>query len=236
VPKGHKVVVVVPEKTSIDKINVLKSFGADIYRTGNRALLVGEADEDSFVGLAKKLAEKIPNAILVDEFSGGFNADVHYNETAEEILQAFSGSSVDLVVIPVESAGTLVGVARKLKEKMPQAKVIAVDARGSALSKPERTPDVGQYKMEAIGNAFIPALLSSAPQDLVPHWRVVTDKEAFGAARALVKQAGLMVGSSSGAAFAAALKEVEAIGLAPGKNVVVLFNDSAANYASTLLK
>ena len=127
--KGYKCIITMPEKMSKEKQIALEALGATIIRTPTEASF---DDPESHISVAKKLNKEIPNSHILDQYGNPDNPDAHYNGTAEEILEDF-GTNLDMVVIGVGTGGTITGVAKKLKEKIPAIKVIGADPVGSIL-------------------------------------------------------------------------------------------------------
>ena len=138
------------------------------------------------------------------------------------------------MVVSAGTGGTLTGISRKLKEKIPNIKIVGVDPQGSILAVPENLNDEDRlkaYHVEGIGYDFIPSVLD---RDIVDHWVKTKDPESFKMARALIRHEGLMVGGSCGAAMAGVVKAIEELGIQEGR-VGVLFADSTRNYMSKFL-
>ncbi len=189
--KGYKMIITLPEKMSQEKVDVLKALGAQIIRTPTEAAW---DSPESHIGVAKKLHKEIPNSHILDQYSNPSNPLAHYDGTAEEIIQQCDGN-VDMVVITAGTGGTLTGIARKIKEKAPQCKVIAVDPDGSILALPESLNGaIHSYKVEGIGYDFIPTVLDRS-SELVDKWYKSFDKESFVMARRLIKEEGLLCGT-----------------------------------------
>jgi len=158
----------------------------------------------------------------------------HYAGTAEEILEQTDGK-VDMVIVTAGTGGTLTGIARKIKEKLPNCKVIGVDPDGSILAKPDSLNGaIHSYKVEGIGYDFIPTVCDR-DVSLVDKWYKTFDQESFVMARRLIKEEGLLCGGSSGSAMVGALKAAKEFGLQPGQRVVVILPDSVRNYMSKFL-
>lgn len=117
--KGYRVIITLPEKMSQEKVDVLKALGAEIIRTPTEAAW---DSPESHIGVAKKLRDSIPNAVILDQYGNPYNPIAHYDTTAEEILNACDGQ-VDMLVAGAGTGGTISGIARKLKEKCPNVKV-----------------------------------------------------------------------------------------------------------------
>lgn len=215
--KGYKVIITMPEKMSHEKEVVLKALGATIYRTPTE---VASDHPDSHISLARKLNKEIPNSYILDQYSNPNNPLAHYEHTAQEILDDLS--DVDMVVAGAGTGGTITGIARRLKEANPQTTIIGVDPFGSILGG---GTEVQSYMVEGIGYDFFPDVLDNA---LVDEYVKVADKEAFLMARRLIREEGLLVGGSSGAAVWAALQVAQR--LKKGQRCVIILPDSIRNY------
>jgi cystathionine beta-synthase len=229
--KGYKMIITLPEKMSQEKVDVLKALGAQIIRTPTEAAF---DSPESHIGVAKRLNSEIPNSHILDQYANPSNPLAHYDGTAQELLDQCDGK-IDMVVISAGTGGTLTGIARKLKEKIPHVKVVAVDPEGSILALPETLNGaITSYKVEGIGYDFIPTVLDRAPE-LVDKWYKSVDKESFVMSRRLIKQEGLLCGGSSGSAMAAAIKAIKEAKLGKGQRCVVILPDSVRNYMSKFL-
>ena len=175
--KGYKCIITMPEKMSKEKQIALEALGATIIRTPTEASF---DDPESHISVAKKLNKEIPNSHILDQYGNPDNPDAHYNGTAEEILEDF-GTNLDMVVIGVGTGGTITGVAKKLKEKIPAIKVIGADPVGSILGGGK---DVKPYLVEGIGYDFFPEVLDNT---LVDEYVKTHDEESFLMARRLIK-------------------------------------------------
>jgi len=229
--KGYKMIITLPEKMSQEKVDVLKGLGAQIIRTPTEA--AWDAPE-SHIGVAKKLNKEIPNSHILDQYANPSNPLAHYDGTAQEILDQCDGK-LDMVVITAGTGGTLTGIARKLKEKLPNVIVVAVDPEGSILAQPESLNGaISSYKVEGIGYDFIPTVLDRDAK-LVDKWYKSTDKPSFNMSRRLIKEEGLLCGGSSGSAMYCALQAIKDFNLGPGKRCVVILPDSVRNYMTKFL-
>jgi len=229
--KGYKMIITLPEKMSKEKVDVLKALGAQIIRTPTEA--AWDAPE-SHIGVAKKLNSQIPNSHILDQYGNPSNPLAHYDGTAEEILEQTDGK-VDMIVLTAGTGGTLTGIARKIKERLPNCKIVGVDPVGSILAQPESLNGaVGTYKVEGIGYDFIPTVLDRSAE-LVDKWYKTEDKESFTYSRRLIKSEGMLCGGSSGSCMAAAIRAAKDFGLGKGARVVVLLPDSVRNYMSKFL-
>jgi cystathionine beta-synthase len=218
--RGYRTIITMPEKMSREKQVVLEALGAEIIRTPTEAAF--DAPE-SHIGVAKKLQKELPNAHILDQYANPSNPKAHYAGTAQEILDDLNGR-VDMVVISAGTGGTITGVARKIKEACPRAKIIGADPIGSILAGGTY---VASYKVEGIGYDFIPNVLD---RGMVDEWVKTNDRQSFLLARQLIREEGLLCGGSSGAALYAALKCAPQ--LKKGQNCVVLLADGVRNYMS----
>ncbi|KAF6214156.1 hypothetical protein GE061_008895 [Apolygus lucorum] len=221
--KGYKCVIVMPLKMSDEKVNTLKVLGAQIVRTPT------EAAFDSPEGLmvvAQKLQKETPNSIILDQYRNPGNPLAHYDTLGPEIYQQ-TGGKIDLVVLGAGTGGTITGVARYLKEKVPNIQVVGVDPYGSVLAEPAalNATDVKSYDVEGIGYDFIPTVLD---RSVVDKWLKVGDNEALQLSRRLVRDEGMLCGGSSGSVLAGALKACQ--GLDASKRCVLVLPDGIRNY------
>jgi cysteine synthase A len=218
--KGYRVIITMPAKMSMEKQVVLERLGATIYRTRTEAAW---NDPDSHISLAKDLQKQIPNSHILDQYNNPMNPDIHYRTTAQEIIDDF-GKDLDMVVIGVGTGGTITGVAKHLKEVIPNIKVIGVDPIGSILGGGD---EIRPYLVEGIGYDFIPNVLDNS---LIDHYVKTNDKDSLLTARRLIKEEGLLVGGSCGAAMWAALQAAKE--LKSGQKCLVILPDSIRNYLS----
>lgn len=182
------------------------------------------------IGIAVALKEKIgERAHMLDQYKNTGNPLAHYEETGQEIWDQCDGK-VDYVFLGAGTGGTLTGISRKLKEKNPNVKIIAIDPPGSILAQPESMngpgPEGGQ-QIEGIGYDFIPRVLD---RTLTDEWMSGPDKESFIMARRLVREEGILCGGSSGTAMWAAIEYIKKHKIGKGKRVVVLLPDNIRNY------
>ncbi|XP_036024150.1 cystathionine beta-synthase isoform X2 [Onychomys torridus] len=226
--RGYRCIIVMPEKMSMEKVDVLRALGAEIVRTPTNARF---DSPESHVGVAWRLKNEIPNSHILDQYRNASNPLAHYDDTAEEILQQCDGK-LDMLVASAGTGGTITGIARKLKEKCPGCKIIGVDPEGSILAEPEELNQTEQtaYEVEGIGYDFIPTVLDRA---VVDKWFKSNDEESFAFARMLISQEGLLCGGSSGSAMAVAVKAAQE--LQEGQRCVVILPDSVRNYMSKFL-
>jgi cysteine synthase A len=213
--KGYKVIFVVPEKFSIEKQLLMKALGAEIVNTPREKGMAGAIEK------SLELLENIPNSVTLKQFENPANPMIHYLTTGPEIYTALEGQ-VDYLVAGAGSGGTFTGIAGYLKGKDSGIKAVIADPEGSTIGGGAE----GCYNIEGIGNNFIPVTLD---MDLADDVIKVNDEEAFGMVKELAGKEGLIVGSSSGAAMAAALKLADMI---DSGNIVVVLPDRGDRYFS----
>lgn len=216
VNRGYKVKLFVPEGFSEEKVKIMRALGADVFRTP-------EADGmQAAIDAAKALVASDSKAFMAGQFENQANPDYHYETTAHEIFEQMKGK-VDAVVLGCGTAGTFSGVARYLKEKLPQVRGVVVETQGSIYGggKP------GPHKVEGIGASFIPKTFDRSVCDEVI---AVTDDDAFATVKDLAAKEGVLAGSSGGAAVFASLQVAKRLGA--GKRVVTIIPDSAERYLS----
>lgn len=226
--KGYRCIIVMPEKMSNEKVDVLRALGAEIVRTPTSARY---DSPESHISVAQRLCKSIPNAVILDQYLNPGNPLAHYDTTAEEILAQCDGK-LDMVVLTAGTGGTVTGIGRKIKEKCPSCKVIGVDPLGSILAQPEELnkSEVSFYEVEGIGYDFIPTVLD---RSVVDQWRKSADKPSLVMARRLIREEGLLCGGSSGAVMAVAVEVAQE--LKEGQKCVVLLPDGVRNYMTKFL-
>jgi cystathionine beta-synthase len=217
---GYKVIITMPEKMSQEKQSVLELLGAKIYRTRTEA---ASHDPDSHISLAKDLNAQIPDSHILDQYSNPNNPNAHYHGTAQEIIDDF-GMDLHMVVAGVGTGGTITGIAKRLKEYNPAIKIIGVDPEGSILGG---GTEIKPYQVEGIGYDFFPEVLDNK---LIDAYVKTNDADSFLTARQLVREEGLLVGGSCGAAMWAALQAAQS--LTKGQKCLVILPDSIRNYMS----
>ena len=219
--RGYKVVLAMPETMSKERRALLRAYGAELVLTPGAEGMKGA------VAAAEKIAQERPGAVLARQFANEANPAIHRRTTAEEIWADTDGG-VDILVSGIGTGGTITGVGQVLKERKPDVKVIAVE--------PEESPILnggapGPHKIQGIGANFVPEILDTKVYDEVIDINLAT---AIDAARRSAKEEGLLVGTSSGAALAAALQVAKRPENA-GKTIVVIIPDFGERYLSTPL-
>ena len=213
--KGYQVIFAVPEKFSVEKQMIMASLGAKIVHTPR---------EDGMQGAITKVAEllaAIPDSVCLSQFTNQANPAVHYRTTGEEIYADLDGQ-IDYVVAGAGSGGTITGILRFLKERLPDVKGVLADPLGSTMGGGE----AGCYAIEGIGNTFLPETYDPTLIDQVIK---VTDEDAVKEVRLLAMKHGVLAGTSSGAAISAARQLAETVS---GKNIVVILPDRGDRYLS----
>lgn len=165
--KGYKCIIVLPEKMSKEKVDVLKALGAEIIRTPTEAAWDAP---DSHISIARKLQSETPNSHILDQYTNPANPLAHYDGTASELLQQLDGK-IDMVVAGAGTGGTISGISAKLKEQNPDVKIVGVDPVGSILALPDALNDpgrLGTYHVEGIGYDFIPGVLDRSLTEAAP--------------------------------------------------------------------
>jgi cystathionine beta-synthase/cysteine synthase A len=216
--KGYRMIVTMPEKMSREKEVTLKALGAEIVRTPTEAAW---DSPESHIGVALKLNKEIPNSHILDQYANPDNPDAHYHGTAEEILDEM-GDNLSMVVVGVGTGGTITGMARRLKEALPEIAVVGVDPYGSILGGGE---EIHSYFVEGIGYDFFPEVLDNT---VVDEYIKTGDKDSFLMARRIIREEGLLVGGSSGSAVWAALQVAPR--LKKGERCLIILPDSIRNY------
>lgn len=217
---GYRVIITMPNKMSHEKQVVLERLGATIYRTRSEA---ASHDPDSHISLAKQLQKEIPNSHILDQYANPDNPNAHYKGTAQEIIDDF-GDDLHMLVASVGTGGTITGIAKRLKEHNPSIKIIGVDPIGSILGGGN---EIKPYLVEGIGYDFFPEVLNNK---LIDSYVKTNDKDSFRTARQLIRDEGLLVGGSSGAAMWGALQAARS--LKKGQKCLVILPDSIRNYMS----
>lgn len=219
--KGYKLILTMPETMSQERRNLLKALGASLVLTPGSEGMKGA------IAKAEELRDQNPGSVILQQFENPANPEAHRLTTGEEIWRDTDGK-VDMFVAGVGTGGTVSGVGEVLKRHNPEIKVVAVEPETSAVLSGH---PAGAHKIQGIGAGFIPANYNASVVDKVVS---VSDKEAVKASRLLAQKEGLLVGISSGAALAVALREA-AKDENEGKTIVALLPDTGERYLSTVL-
>lgn len=211
-----RIILCVPQKFSMEKQELMRALGATVINTPTEQGMKGA------IAKAKELLQDIPNAYCPQQFANEANPHTYYKTLGPELWEDLNGR-IDVFVAGAGTGGTFMGTARYLKEQNPNIKTVIVEPEGSILNGGAPGP----HETEGIGMEFLPGFMDPAYFDGI---HTVLDKDAFGRVKELAKREGLLVGSSSGAAFHASLLEAQA---APsGTNIVTIFPDSSERYLS----
>ena len=219
--KGYRVIIVMPETMSVERRKLMKGYGAELVLTPGNLGMKGA------ILKAEELKNEIPGGVVMGQFVNPSNPKAHYMTTGPEIFEDTDGK-VDYFVAGVGTGGTITGVGRFLKEKLPNVKIVAVEPATSAVLS---TGVAGAHKIQGIGAGFVPEILDTKIYDEII---AVSNEDAFKFGKETGKTEGVLVGISSGAALSAAIsvakrKEAE------GKTIVVLMPDTGERYLSTAL-
>lgn len=224
--KGYRAVFTIPDKMSREKLDLLKALGARVVVTPTA---VPPDHPESYYKVAERIHRETPNSILPNQYSNPANPEAHYKTTGPEIWRDTDGK-VTHFVCGMGTGGTISGVGKYLKEQNPKVKIIGVDPLGSVLKDYFYRKDIIKphtYKIEGIGEDFIP---EATWFDYIDEIVKIGDKEAYLMTRRIAREEGILAGSSSGAAVAAAQRISE--GLRPEDVLVVLLADTGERYLS----
>jgi cystathionine beta-synthase len=217
--KGYRMVCVIADKQSAEKLNVLRAYGAEVVVCPSE---VPPDDPRSYYSVAERLADEIEGAYRPNQYANPANPEAHYLGTGPEIWKQ-TGGEVRALVVGVGTGGTITGAARYLKEQQPAVEIVGVDPEGSIYTA-STEDDVRPYLTEGVGEDFWPDTFDPS---LVDTYIQVTDREAFATTRRLAEVEGILAGVSSGMAVHGALQV--AIDR-PDDLVVVILPDSGRNY------
>ena len=212
-----KTVIIMPESMSKERRELIKAYGAQLILTPKEIGMKGALER------ANEILEKYPNAFTLGQFVNPANPDMHYRTTGAEIVEQVP--NVDVFVAGIGTGGTFTGVTRRLKEHNPNLKAIAVEPTGSpAITEGKGGP----HKIQGIGAGFIP---ENFDQSLMDGVQTVSDEEAFSEVQTFMRESGISIGLSAGAAIVAAKRMAREL---PKENIVVIAPDGVEKYLSLL--
>lgn len=219
--KGYKVVLTMPDTMSVERINILKAYGAQIVLTEGKLGMAGS------IAKAEELNREIPGSIIAGQFENPANPAAHYATTGPEIWRDTDGK-VDIFIAGVGTGGTVTGTGEYLKEQNPDIRIVALEPSDSPLLS---TGKAGGHKLQGIGANFVPKALNTGIYDEI---FLAEAEDSFAAAKLLAKKEGILVGITSGAALHGAI-ELAKRPENKGKVIVALLPDSGDRYYSTSL-
>jgi len=230
--KGYKCILAVSDKSSQDKIDLLKTMGAEVHICPAN---VTADDPRSYYEVAKIIHRKTKNSVYINQYFNELNIEAHYRTTGPEIWNQTAGKITHLVVAS-GTGGTISGTGKYLKEQNPNIKVLGVDAFGSVLKKFHETGEfdineIKPYKIEGLGKTLIP---TATDFDVIDVYEKVSDKDAAFAAREIIQKEGMFLGYTSGAVLQAA-RQYNALGMFDENSFVVLiFPDHGSRYMNKI--
>ena len=226
--RGYKCILAVSDKSSTDKIDLLRSMGAEVHICPANVL---PEDPRSYYEVAKKIHKNTPNSVYINQYFNELNIAAHYRTTGPEIWEQTGGKITHLIAAS-GTGGTISGTGKYLKEQNPEIKILGVDAKGSVLKKYHETGEldlneVSPYKIEGLGKNLIP---TATDFDVIDVYEKVSDKEAALETRDIVKKEGMFVGYTSGAVLQATKQYAVKNMFDDNSFVVMIFSDHGSRY------
>ncbi|WP_341534045.1 cysteine synthase A [Sporosalibacterium faouarense] len=215
--KGYRAIIIMPETATAERVQLLKSYGAEVMLTPGELLMQGCLDK------ANELLEEIPNSFMPNQFTNIANPEVHKKSTALEILNDFD-NDLDVFVATAGTGGTISGTGEVLREHLPNLKIYVVESENSPViagGKP------GPHKIVGTGPGFIPDTLN---RDIYNEIKHVSDEDAIKTTQDLAKKEGILCGISAGASTFVALQVAKKLG--PGKKILAIAPDTGERYLS----
>ncbi|MDP0492701.1 MAG: pyridoxal-phosphate dependent enzyme, partial [Fusobacterium sp. JB021] len=213
---GYNVKIVMPDSMSQERINIMKAYGGEVILTPGKLGMKGAIEK------AEELTKEIENSFMPGQFDNLANPEIHYNTTAEEIIEDFN--DLDAFVAGVGTGGTLVGTGKKLKERYKNIEIYAVEPKNSNVLSGGKP---GPHKLQGLGAGFIPKIVDL---DTIDNIISIEDEDAFETCRIIGKEEGFLSGISTGANVCAAIKIAKKLG--SGKKVLTISPDGGEKYLS----
>ncbi len=217
--RGVKLVITMPDTMSVERINLMKAYGATVILTE------GSKGMNGAIAKAEEIKKETPGSVIAGQFDNPANPMAHYNTTGPEIYEALDGN-VDIFVAGAGTGGTISGTGKYLKDKKKDVKIVGFEPANSAVLSGK---EPGKHGLQGIGAGFVPKVLDMTVIDEI---LCVTDEDAYKYGRLMATEKGILVGITAGAAVSVALT----LARRPenkGKNIVALLPDTGERYLST---
>ncbi|WP_027409156.1 cysteine synthase A [Anoxybacteroides tepidamans] len=216
--KGYRCIITMPDNATVERVKLLKAYGAQVHLTPASQRMQGAIDE------ANRLAAQIPDSFIPMQFENRANPDAHRHSTAVEILEAFDGE-LDAFVLTAGTGGTVTGTGEELKKHLPHLRIYVVEPYGSPVLSGGKP---GPHKIPGTGPGFVPKILN---RDIYDEIFLIKDEDAQMMARRLAAEEGILVGASAGAAAYYAVEVAKK--LPPSARVLCMAPDSGERYLSS---